>query len=61
MTESRLIPDPMHAEVKVQVQLPPEANALLRDLHQDRQQIWLGGAILLACLVALTLRRVLSK
>lgn len=58
---SRLIPDPVHAEVKVHVELPPEATALLRDLHSDRQTIGAGSLIMLACTVALTMRQIFGK
>lgn len=61
MNESRLIPDPMHAEITVQVQMPPEAVALMRDLHEDRQAIGLGGAILLTCVVLMTWRFVFGR
>lgn len=59
--ESRLIPDPMHAEVKVQVELPPEASALLRDLHSDRQTIGLASGIALACTIAIALKQVFGR
>lgn len=45
----RLFPDPMRAEVRVQVQLPPEATELLRDLHNDRQTLGVGGFFMLIC------------
>lgn len=61
MQESRIIPDPMHAEVTVNVQLPPEATALMRDLHKDRDSFFAGGAIALFCLVALTIKRLASR
>lgn len=58
---SRIFPDPMHVETKVQIVLPPEATALLRDLHHDRQGIALGGLVMVGCIVALTLKRLLSR
>ena len=59
--ESRIIPDPMHAEVKVEVKLPPEAQALLRDLHSDRQSIGAGSLILIVCTVAMTVKQVFNR
>ncbi len=56
--ESRIVPDPIHAEVRVQVQLPPEAQALLRDLHNDRQSIGVGSLVILACTVIMTAKQI---
>lgn len=53
----KLIPDHVKAEVQVQVNLPPEATNILRDLHNDRQAIGAGGFVALLCLVALTVKR----
>lgn len=61
MPESRLIPNPMKAEVKVQVDLPPEATALLRDLHNDRQSIGIASAIALFCTIAITMKTLFGK
>jgi hypothetical protein len=59
MPAARLIPD--HIETTVHITLPPEVSALISDLHHDREAIGYGGAILLACIVALTLRHTLSR
>ena len=59
--ESRLVPDPIHAEVKVMVQLPPEAQALLRDLHSDRQNIGVAGMIALVCTIAIAAKQVFGS
>ena len=53
----RLIPNPMHVETTVQVILPPEVDALVRDLHNDRQLIGIGIGILISCVVWNTLKR----
>lgn len=59
--ETRLIPDPVHAEVKIQVVLPPEAERLLQDLHNDRQTIGVGSLLMLACTLAMTLKTVFGR
>jgi hypothetical protein len=57
----QLIPQPLKGEVKVQVVLPDEALLLLRDLHDDRQQIGLGAFVVLLLLAAATLKYLLTK
>jgi hypothetical protein len=63
MTAERkeLIPQPFKGEMKVQVVLPDEALRLMRDLHDDRQSIGIGGVVLLALLAAATLKYILQK
>ena len=56
--ESRIIPDPMH--VRVTLQIPDEMQQILRDLHADRQSIGAGAAILIACVVATTWKKIRS-
>lgn len=60
-TEAKVIPEKLNAELKVNIQIPPEATRLMDDLHNDRQGIGIGGCVLVGCVVALTLRRVLGK
>jgi hypothetical protein len=56
-----LIPQPFKGEVKVQVVLPDEALHLLRDLHDDRQSLGVGAALLLLLLAAVTLKYLFKK
>lgn len=55
------IPQPLKGEMTVTVNLPPEALQLMTDLHADREGIAVGSIVLIACVVALTLRRFFSK
>lgn len=61
----RLVPDRLHAEVKVLVELPPEAQAVLRDLHNDRPLIGVGvgvgAAIMLVCTLIVTIKVAFGK
>lgn len=59
--ESRLIPDPLNANVKVQVQLPPEAQAILNDLHNDRQAIGVGGVIMIVLTAIMAIKMVFGQ
>jgi hypothetical protein len=47
-----LIPQPLKAEFVVEVKLPDEVTALVRDLHNDRQHIGLGLAVVVVAIVA---------
>ena len=58
---TRIIPDHVRADVTVHLDLPAEARALMTDLHSDRASIGAGGVILLACVVALTIKRLFRK
>lgn len=49
--DAKIFPDVLKAEIKVQVDLPPEARALLTDLHNDRQFIGIGGFIMTVCTI----------
>lgn len=59
--EGRLIPDPVRAEVKVEVQLPPELRSLVNDLHNDRQAVGIGSVVIVGCTVLMTLRSFFGK
>ena len=56
-----ILPQPLKAEVTVNVNLPPEATNLMQDLHQDRAGIALGGVVLLVCVILATLKYLRSK
>lgn len=58
---SRIIPEQMKMDTKVQVVLPPEVTTLLQDLHRDREGIAIGGLVLLVCAVALTFKKLSSS
>ncbi len=62
LVENRqLIPQPLKGEVKVQVVLPDEALCLLRDLHDDRQQVGMAASLLLLLLIAVTVKYLFAK
>lgn len=61
MRGSKLIPNPLKTESKVEVQLPPEVAAIMRDIHSYRQSIDTGGLILIGCAVALTLKHLFGQ
>jgi|GEM_PF-2768654 hypothetical protein len=56
-----LIPQPFKGEVTVKLVLPDEALRLMKDLHQDRQSIAVGGLIVMGCVAALVFKRLLAK
>ena len=56
-----LIPQPFQGEMTVKLVLPDEALRLMNDLHQDRQGIAAGGVLVLVCVAALSLKRLLAK
>lgn len=55
----RIIPDKV--QVEVHVSLPPEGVTLLRDLHEDRSSIAIGGCVLLGCLLCITYKFLTRK
>lgn len=62
MVEKReIIPQPFKGDVQVVLKLPEEALRLMRDVHDDRQGIALGGIIFLLCVVALCVKHVFAK
>ncbi len=56
-----LIPQPLKGEMKVEIILPEPAIRLMQDLHADRQGIAAGGVLLLACVVALTVKHLFRE
>ena len=61
MRGSKLIPNPLRTESKVEVQLPPEVAAILRDLHGYRSSLDTAGLVIVGCAVALTLKFLFGK
>lgn len=59
--KKELIPQPFKGEMTVKLVLPDEALRLMNDLHQDRQGVAAGGVMVLVCLAALVLKRLLAK
>lgn len=52
----RIIPETMKVDTTVTVNLPPEVVALAADAHADRPYVGAALAVLLACVVAVTLK-----